>query len=69
MTLNKLITVLDIINGCGDINLLGSHMWATGGGELSILFNTQPPKSLHDFLKQRGFIEWQGEYIYRPRKS
>lgn len=71
MTLKKLLQLLHFIEahyaGCGDIRMHGSHLWANGGGELVLLFNTQPPRSLDAALRKKGFIVYEGEYIYRPR--
>ncbi len=68
MTLKKLLALLEWIRNAEGINLRGSFLQTTGGGELAISFNTQPPRSLHDVLMRRGFILWEGEYIYRPYK-
>lgn len=71
MTLKKLLQLLRIIEGAyanvGDVSMHGSHLWANGGGELVLSFNTQPPRSLDELLRARGFILWRGAYIYRPR--
>jgi hypothetical protein len=72
MTLKKLLSILRYIEGAyasvGDVNMHGSLLGATAGSELCIYFSSQPPRSLHTYLKARGFIEWQGDYIYRQRK-
>lgn len=71
MTLKKLLDLLRWIEFAyaehDMIKMHGSHIWCSGGGELTISFNTQPFKELDDLLKRKGFILWQGEYIYRPR--
>jgi hypothetical protein len=70
MTLKKLIAIMKWIEAAytpDEINLSGSLIWCSGGGELMITFNTQPPRDLDLFLRRRGFIVLQGEYIYRPR--
>lgn len=65
----KLLTYIDLAYGdVKDVSMHGSHLWSTGGGELAISFNTQPPESLDELLRKAGFIVWQGDYIYRPRK-
>ena len=72
MTLKKLMKLLRIIEGAyasvAYVSMHGSQLWANGGGELVLSFNTQPPKSLDELLRRAGFIVWQGDYIYRPRK-
>ena len=71
MTLKKLRDLLNWIEGAyasvGGVSMHGSHIWCSGGGELSISFNTQPPQSLDKLLKRKGFNVWQNDYIYRPR--
>lgn len=71
MTLKKLLRLLTWIDGAyasvKDVSMHGSHLYATGGGELALSFNTQPPKSLDELLRRAGFIVWQGDYIYRPK--
>ena len=69
MTLHKLLRLLHAINdesSKANIKLRGSHIYCSGGGELSISFNTQPTKQLDSLLRAAGFIVWQCEYIYRP---
>ena len=71
MTLKKLMKLLRIIEGAyasvAYVSMHGSQLWASDG-ELVLSFNTQPPRSLDELLRRAGFIVWQGEYIYRPRK-
>lgn len=71
MTLKKLLKILAYIDSAyasvKDVSMHGSHLHTTGGGELAISFNTQPPQSLDELLRREGFIVWQGDYIYRPR--
>lgn len=72
MTLKKLLAILAYIDGAyasvDDVNMHGSYVTTSTGGELAISFNTQPPQSLDGYLKRKGFIVWDGLYIYRPRK-
>lgn len=68
MTLEKLLILLGhIYEEYSGISMHGSMLWANGGGELVLTFNTQPPRSLDRLLRRRGFIVVQGDYIYRPR--
>lgn len=56
------------------LQYLKQHGWSmhciwigvTGGNELRIEFNGQPSKQTHDMLLARGFVEVDGDYIYRP---
>ena len=66
MTLQKLLKLLSYIEGVNDVRMHGSCLYANGGGELTLAFNTQLPQSLDKMLRNAGFIVEDGEYIYRP---
>lgn len=71
MTLKKLLRLLreieDVYACVGYLHMRGSYIYAGGSGELTLSFNTQPPRALDSLLRREGFIVWGGEYIYRPR--
>jgi hypothetical protein len=37
------------------------------GGELTLAPMGQPEAHVHDYLIDKGFVEVDGDYIYRPR--
>jgi hypothetical protein len=70
MTLKKLLALLSMIEahyGKVGISMHGSILWASGGCELTLTFNTHPPKDLDSLLRRKGFITLGDDYIYRPR--
>jgi hypothetical protein len=67
MTLTKLIRVLNYLVKDANIKMRGSHIGCTSGGELELVFSSQPERDTHKFLLNLGFILWNGSYIYRPR--
>lgn len=64
----KLYKLLEILNQlkAWRVNFHGM-IYPTGGGELALEFTSQPEHHVHDYLIDKGFVEVNCDYIYRPR--
>lgn len=63
MTMRKM---LEILNALHAWDHLKGMIEVTGGGEIAISFNSQPDRAIDQYLRRKGFIVWEGQYIYRP---
>lgn len=68
MTLKKMLEILRNLELNTEINMHGSSIYANGGGELTLSFNTQPSRYIDNYLRRKGFIVLNCDYIYRPRE-
>jgi hypothetical protein len=68
MTLGKMYEILSWLTNSG--NFSKNNKWiitSTYGGELALCPSSQPDKYTDEYLRKRGFIVSNGDYIYRPR--
>lgn len=63
MKLEKLFRICSWLTASG-ISLHSGMVLA--GQELRFAFNSQLTREAHDYLLRKGFVEVDGDYIYRP---
>ena len=67
MRLYKLLEILQQLKVWG-VNFHGM-IYPTGGGEIALEFQGQLEHHVHDYLLDKGFVDVDCDYIYRPRRG
>lgn len=65
MKMYKMYQILYILSHVHQESLYGD-ITVSGGGEIMITPISQLGKKADDYLKRKGFVLYEGTYIYRP---